>query len=142
MKSKVLIADPNPKGRLVALDALRERWEVVPLPDDEDPVRATRRLRPALLLLAVPAGRSQGALRACRSLKTEASPPRVALLDRDGRLADPEETMRSYLADGVLAGSFDAELLKKFVAGVIAGERPVVRAEATAKGLLGRLFGR
>ncbi len=141
-RPRVLIADPHPMSRLVALDALREGWEVVPLADDDDPVRATRRLKPALLLLAVPPGRSQGALRACRSLKTEASPPRVALLDRTGRLSDPDEVMRAWLADGVISGAFEAATLARFVTAVIAGERPIVRGAPSSRSLLGRLLGR
>lgn len=141
-RPRVLIADPHPATRLVALDALREDWEVVPLPDDDDPVRTTRRLKPVLLLLAVPPGRAQGALRACRSLKTEANPPRVALLDRTSRLSDPDDVLRSWLADGVLSGGFDAPTLTRFVQAVLAGERPIVRSAAPGRGLLGRLFGR
>ncbi len=141
-RGRVLIADPHPTTRLIALDALRDAWEVVPLPDDEDPVRATRRYRPVLLLLAVPPGRSQGALRACRSLKTEASPPRVALLDRARRLDDPEEIMRSWLADGVLSGPFEAATLRTFVDDVLAGKRPALTGQPAPRGLLSRLLGR
>ena len=97
MKPKLLVADPNPASRLVALDALREDFDVVPMPEDDDPLRATRHHRPAVLLLAVPGARSAAA---------------------------------------------DGPAVKRFVAGVMAGERPVVRAPGLAKGLLGRLFGR
>jgi DNA-binding NarL/FixJ family response regulator len=141
-RGRVLIADPHPTTRLVALDALRDHWEVMPLADDEDPVRATRKARPVLLLLGVPPGRSQGALRACRSLKTEASPPRVALLDRAGKLSDPEQILEDWLADGVLCGSFEAAELRKFVEDVLAGRRPVVRGSAPGRGLLSRILGR
>ena len=141
-RARVLIADPHPTTRLVALDALRDHYEVMPLPDEEDPVRATRKARPDLLLLGVPPSRSQSALRACRSLKTEASPPRVALLDRAGRLSDPQRTLDEWLADGVLSGNFEAAELRKFVDEVMAGQHPVVRGSASGRGLLSRLFGR
>ena len=142
MKPKLLVADPNPSSRLVALDALREDFDVVPMPEDDDPLRATRHHRPAVLLLAVPGARSAAALRACRSLKTEANPPKVALMDRMGRLDDPDDALTSWLADGVFQGPADGPAVKRFVAGVVAGERPVVRAPGLAKCLLGRLVGR
>lgn len=140
-RPKLLVADPNPASRLVALDALRDAFEVVPMPEDDDPVRATRHHRPAMLLLAVPASRSAAALRACRSLKTEANPPKVALLDRSGRLDDPDDALTSWLADGVLQGAADGPAVRRFVTEVMAGQRPVVRAPG-GKSLLGRLFGR
>lgn len=140
-RPKLLVADPHPASRLTALDALRDDYEVVPMPEDDDPLRATRHHRPAVLLLAVPAARASAALRACRSLKTEANPPRVALLDRLSRLEDPDDALTSWLADGVLQGPADGPAVRRFVSDVVAGRRPVVRSTA-GKGLLGRLFGR
>lgn len=140
-RPKLLLADPNPATRLAAVDALGQEWEVIPLPEDEDPVRAARRLRPAVLLLAVPPSRAQSALRACRSLKTEANPPKVALLDHGGRLSDPAEALSAWLADGLCSGTLDPAALAAFVRAVVAGERPILRG-APPRGLLGRLLGR
>ena len=66
----VLIAEPHAPTRLLATDALREGWQVNPLPEGEDAVRLTRKIRPAMLLLSVAPGTPVPALRAARSLKT------------------------------------------------------------------------
>lgn len=141
-RPKLLLADPNPATRLAALDALGKDWEVIPLPEEEDPVRVARKLRPAVLALAVPQGRVNNALRACRSLKTEANPPRVALLDHGSRISDPTEALAAWLADGITSGAVDAAALPAFFAAVVAGEKPVLRGTGSVRGLLGRLLGR
>jgi len=141
-RARLLLADPNPATRLAAVDALGADWEVIPLPEDEDPVRAARRIRPALILLAVPTARVQSALRACRSLKTEANPPKVALLDHGGRLTDPAEVLSAWLADGLCIGAVLPAQLPAFARAVAAGEKPILRGAPPAPGLLGRLFGR
>ena len=141
-RPRLLVADPNPASRLAVLNALREPYEVIPLPEEEDPVRATRRIRPSALLLAVPSGRAQGALRACRSLKTEANPVKVAVLDPGGRLSKPEEAIEAWLADGILTGMAEPEALRAFVAAVLAGERPVVLGVVPGRGWIERLTGR
>ena len=137
---RLLVAVPDPVMRLVALDALRDRYDVVPMPTDEDPLRAARRLKPAVVLLAIPLGRTQGALRAARSLKTEANPPRVGLIDRPGRLSDPEGAIAGGVADGYLSGTADADAMRAFVADMRAGRRPIVKG--AERGLIGRLLGR
>lgn len=140
-KLLVLVADPQPASRLAAVDALRDHYDVQILPEDDDPVRVARRARPALILLAVPSARIQGALRAARSLKTEASPPAVALTDRGGRIEAPEEALAACLADGYVSGVVEPAALQAFVAQVLEGKRPVLRGRAQ-RGLIGRLLGR
>lgn len=137
----VLIAEPHAPTRLILVDALRDAWDVQPLTPEDDPLRTTRRVRPAVLLLAVPPGGVQGALRAARSLKTEANPPRVGLVDLGGRIDDPADAIQSYLADGVLVGRFDAATVRRFVSDMVTGARPVVRG-APSRGLIDRLIGR
>lgn len=137
----VLIAEPYAPVRLLIVDALRENWEVQPLTEADDPLRTTRRVRPAVLLLAVPPGGAQGALRACRSLKTEANPPKVGLLDLGGRIDDPADAIQSFLADGVIVGRFDADTVRRFVSDMVTGARPIVRGRVS-RGLLDRLIGR
>lgn len=141
-RPRLLLADPEPATRLLVLDALREAYEVQPIEEGEDPLRTTRKLRPAALLLAVPSRQTQAAIRACRSLKTEASPPRVLLLDLSGRLADPKAAREESLADGVLSGRVTAEQIRAFLAAALAGDRPVTEGERGGRGLLSRLLGR
>lgn len=140
---RVLLAQPDARGRLRVMSALGGRYDLVPLAPDEDPLRAVRSHRPALVLLEVPRGRSQNTMRACRAIKTDAgAPPRVALLDPQGRLTDPRAFLEACLADGYLGLELDDEDLRAFVREVLAGQRPVREGPPRRRGLLSRLFER
>ena len=123
---RILLAQPDARGRLRVMSALRSRYVLLPLGPGEDPVRAMRVHRPSLVLLEVPRARSGNTLRACRAMKTDAgSPPRVALLDPRGRLRHPQAAVESSLADGYLGVEGDDAALRAFVEAVLRGERPV-----------------
>jgi hypothetical protein len=140
LRSVVLVADPDVRGRLWVVDSLRGGFAVsIPGPG-ENPLRAVRRLHPDAVLLAVPRGRSGEAERTCRLIKTDSgSPPLVGLLDQWGRVRRPERALSSALADGYIGGRIEAGELVAFTAGLLAGERPVV-VHKPPPGLLGRLL--
>ncbi len=128
MRSVVLVADPDVRGRLWVVDSLRGGFAVsIPGPG-ENPLRAVRRLHPDAVLLAVPRGRSGEAERTCRLIKTDSGSPRR-----------PERALSSALADGYIGGRIEAGELVAFTAGLLAGERPVV-VHKPPPGLLGRLL--
>ena len=122
------------------VDALRGDFVVsIPGPG-ENPLRAVRRLRPIVVLLAVPRNRSGEAVRTCRLIKTDSSaPPLVGLLDPRGRIRRPERTLPTALADGYLGGRVQAGELLEFTRALLAGERPVTSLQAP-RGLLKRLL--
>lgn len=142
-RPRVLLATPDPRERLRLLAALRDAFELLPLSQGEDPMRATRAQRPALVLLSVPRAHAQNTLRACRAIKTDAgSPPRVALVDPGRRLHHPSQALEASLADGYLGQELPDEELRAFVQQVLAGERPVREGPPPVRGLLDRLLGR
>ena len=140
---RVMLAQPDARGRLRVVEALRDRYELMPLGPGEDPVRAVRSQRPALVLLEVPRAQSGNTLRACRAIKTDAgTPPRVALLDLRGRLSHPRNAVEGCLADGYLGRELASAELAGFVADVLAGKRPIIEGERRRRGLLGRFLDR
>ena len=140
--SRLLLSDPDARARLRAVAALRDDFDLVTLDPGEDAVRAVRRLRPVLMLLAMPRARMTEALRVCRVLKTDAgTPPTIGLVDRWGRLGDPDRTLESCLGDGYLAGKATNEALVAFARALERGERPIHRFEPEL-GLVGKLLGR
>lgn len=142
-RPRVLLATPDARERLRLLSALRESCELSPLGPGEDPLRATRALRPEVVLLAVPRSQVQNTLRACRAIKTDAgAPPRVALIDPGRRLSHPDQAVQASLADGYLGLELPDEELVAFVRAVLAGERPVRAAEEAPRSLLDRLLRR
>ena len=140
MKSTILVADPDVRGRLWVVDSLRAGFSVsIPGPG-ENPLRAVRRLHPTAVLLAVPRGRSSEAVRTCRLIKTDSgTPPLVGLLDQWGRLRRPERTLSGALADGYIGGRIDADELGSFVRQLLARQRPVL-INKPPPGILGRLL--
>lgn len=142
-RPRVLLAVPDTRERLRLVEALRDRFDLTPLPVDEDPVRVTRSLRPQLVLLSVPRGRTGATLRACRAIATDAgSPPRVALIDGGCRLTSPETALQACLGDGYLGLELPDDQLVAFVSDVLAGKRPVLVGEPRRRGLLDRLLKR
>jgi hypothetical protein len=140
LKKALLVADPDVRGRLWVVDSLRAEFAVsIPGPG-ENPLRAVRRLNPAAILLAVPRGRSNEAVRTCRLIKTDSgTPPLVGLLDQGSRIRRPERTLSHALADGYIGGRIDAADLLSFVLSLIQGDRPVV-INKPPPGLLKRLL--
>ncbi|MCB9781147.1 MAG: hypothetical protein H6742_21450 [Alphaproteobacteria bacterium] len=137
-RPQVLLAVQDTRTRLRLLAALGAAFDAVPLAVDDDPVRAVRQQRPAIVLLEVPRGRSGNALRACRTIKTDAgTPPAVALVDVEGRLEEPLAAVEACMADGSLGTVEDEQAVRAFVHDVLAGRRPVVPAAARG-GLLRR----
>lgn len=139
----VLLAVPDPHLRLGLLAALRDRYSLTPLGPGEDPLRAARRLRPSLVLLAVPRSRSAATLHACRAIKTDAgTAPLVALIDVNARLSHPNSAVEAASADGYLGMDLEDADLLAFVQAVLSGERPVCVSPDRPRGLLARLLGR
>lgn len=140
MKTALLVADPDVRGRLWVVDSLRAEFAVsIPGPG-ENPLRAVRRLHPAAILLAVPRGRSKEAVRTCRLIKTDSgTPPLVGLLDQWSRIRHPERTLSHAMADGYIGGRIDDADLLRFAHSLLHGERPVV-TNKPPPGLLKRLL--
>lgn len=141
-RPSLLIADPDVRGRLRAVDALKSRYTVsIPGPG-EAPLHAARRVRPAVMLLAIPRGRGTEAINTCRLIKTDTQvPPLVGLLDPWGRLTRPPRALEAALADGYLGGLVSPEEVRRFVEDLLAYTRPI-REQPAAPGLLRRLLGR
>ena len=140
MKKPLLVADPDVRGRLWVVDSLRADFVVsIPGPG-ENPLRAVRRLHPAAILLAVPRGRSNEAVRTCRLIKTDSgTPPLVGLLDQWSRIRRPERSLSHSLADGYIGGRIDSAELLDFAVSLLRGDRPVV-INKPPPGLLKRLL--
>lgn len=138
----VLVADPDVRGRLWIVDVLRADFALsIPGPG-EGPLRASRRLRPQCVLLAVPRGRSVEAIRTCRSIKTDSSdPPFVGILDQWGRISRPDRLLTSALADGYLGGKVEPEEVLSFTQSLLDRKQPVV-SNAPPPGFLQRLWRR
>jgi hypothetical protein len=129
---RLLLTDPDVRGRLRVLTALREHYDVQTLGPDETTLKATRRLRPELVLLAMPRGRLEETGRWCRAIKTDAGePPLVGIVDRFGRVEDPEAMIKSCLGDGYLGGVPGPQDLLDFLSALRVGRRPLVRLEST-----------
>ena len=122
----LLIADPDVRGRLRIVDILKADYQLdIPGPG-EPPLRAARRVRPAVVLLAVPRGRSAEAVRTCRLIKTDSEPaPLIGLLDHWGRIPRPQRALEAAAADGYLGGRATPEDICRFTAALLRGEHPL-----------------
>ena len=132
----MLYSEPDDAFRMAAIDALRDRFEVITIASGLDPVRKAREEGPEMVLISV-AGNTERALRACRLLKAELEPPTVGVLNLQWARLTPGEVMEGSGADGYLLGRPDLAAFDAWVVGVYAGERPVVTLERP--GLLGRI---
>lgn len=138
----LLVSDPDARARLRAVAALRDSFEVATLGPGEDPVRAVRRLKPPLVLLAAPRARMSEALRTCHAIKTGAgTPPTVGVVDRWRRLGDPPRALRECLGDGYLGGKYAPADLLEFASRLRAGREAVMLFEPEL-GLVGAILGR
>jgi hypothetical protein len=137
-RPRALLHDADPTTRLRAVAVLRGHWDITAVDGDEPLLKAARRLRPDIALVAVPRFGARTALRLVRVLKTEPNQTwLVGALDRSRRVSDPLTALEEWLADGYLGGAHsDADLLA-FARDLHAGQRPV-RA-AAAEGWLDRL---
>lgn len=141
-RPKALLLDADPTTRLRAVAGLRERWDISAVDSDELPIKAARRLRPDIILVAVPRVGARTALRTCRVLKTEPNQTwLIGVLDRTRRVTDPITAAEAWLADGYLGGAYSDNELAAFAADLHAGRKPV-RAQDAEASWLGRLLGR
>ena len=125
-RPRLLLADVDVRGRLRALSALRSTYEVHTLAHDEDPLRATRRIRPDAILLGMPRAKEGETSRRCRAIKTDtSSPPMVGIVDRWCRLEDPGGVLSSCLGDGYLGGLATPDEIRAFTADLLRGRKPV-----------------
>ena len=124
-RPRLLLAEPRTPRRLALISVLRSGHEVLLLAPADDPLRVVRRERPALVVLGCHPAHPMAAIRTCRALKTEISPPLVGVLNGPGLTLDPEEVMGHYMADDYLCGPTDPAHVARWVAALAAGERPV-----------------
>ncbi len=125
---RLLLAEPRHARRLELIASLRGDHQVILLAPTDDPLRVVRKERPRVVILGCHASRPLAAIRTCRALKTEQSPPLVGVLNGPGVTLDPEEVMQHYLADGYLLGPTTIAEVVSWVAKVRSGARPVVLA--------------
>ena len=135
-RPRLLFAEPEAAFRVRVIDYLRDRFEVITVPEGVDPVRRARREGPELVLLSVRPGAVRGALRACRLLKAELEPPAVGVLNRGWARLTAREAAEAG-ADGYLAGQPELAQLADWLEALYGGRRPVL--ELGRPGLLRRL---
>lgn len=122
---RLLLAEPRNARRLELIAALRADHDVILLTPTDDPLRVVRREHPAVVVLGCHVAQPLAAVRTCRALKTEQSPPLVGVLNGPGVRLDPDEVMDHYLADGYLCGPVDTDAVAVWVRELAAGARPV-----------------
>ena len=139
---RLLLVDPDVRGRLRAVSALSDFFEVGTCQDGEDPLRAARRWRPRLVMLGMPRPRSKEVRRACHAIKTDTiSPPLVAIVDPFCKEAHPDVLLADTMGDGYLGGKVTPDQLVAFAQAVIAGQRPITLLDRPS-GRLGRFLER
>jgi hypothetical protein len=114
--------------RLKLVDALRADFQVESVEMLDGVLRTIRTIRPAIVLVGV-GRRLQQSTRAVHQIKTDgASPPRVGLMDWDGRISDPAAIAQEAKADGIFYGPPTARELSDFVAALESEECVVMGA--------------
>ena len=118
----LVLVEPDATERLRAVDALRARWDVHPLGARDEPLRAVRRLRPAIVVVS--AGRSgTGALHLCRAIRTERTlDARVLVVNREAVAAVRRFVRAGGVADGYLEGPVSTEVLVDACSRLAAGQ--------------------
>lgn len=127
-RPRILFAEPDAAFRMRAIDCLRDRFEVITVPDAVDPVRKARTEGPELVLLSARPGSAERTLRACRLLKAELDPPAVGVLNLDWARLSAQQALDAG-ADGYLAGRPELSRFADWVEQTYEGERPVVELE-------------
>ncbi len=139
----IVVVDDDPRGRLRAVSALHERYEVLVPEPGEELLRVVRRVRPAAVLLAMSRGRASVIFRLCRALKTDGrDPPAVGLIDRWNRLEDPSASLTSCLGDGYLGGQLAPEEIRRWAGRLIERRGHVVVTGPAEKTFRDRLLRR
>lgn len=140
MKPKLVVVERAAHRRLKMVDALRADFQVESVEMLDGVLRTIRSIRPAIVLVGV-GRRLQQSTRAVHQIKTDGvAPPRVGLMDWDGRIADPASIGRDALADGIFRGPPGGGELKEFVV-ALESDGCVVMGTAQVRGwrrLLGR----
>lgn len=135
----VLLLERETRVRLRVVSALRGSVDLR-VPDDpsEPVVRVFRRVRPAVVLLALGRGRLAPGLQTCRLLATDqGADARIGLTDRWCRLRHPAQALRGCGGHGYLGGVSTEEGIRAFVWALMAQEEPV-HLFPPEPGLLGR----
>jgi DNA-binding response OmpR family regulator len=146
VRLRLLLVDEVPARRLAAAAALSAHFDVLPLPDGEDPVRSARTLTPDLAIISLHPRKRTATLRLVRILRTDVRPVgRVGVVDRGAERASPAEVTGQWLADGYFGGDPNPAELTAFALAIARGERPVTELEppleSTARRILRRLRG-
>ena len=135
-RPRVIYSEPDDAFRMAAINALRDRFELITIASGLDPVRKAREEGPEMVLISV-AGNPERALRACRLLKAELDPPTVGVLNLQWARLTSGEVMEGSGADGYLLGRPDLGVFDEWVVGVYSGERPIITLPRP--GILGRI---
>ena len=132
----LVLVDDDPRSRLSALDALRCRFSVEPVPEGEAPLRTVRRQRPAAVVVALRSMRVAPVVHLCERLRTEPGiTPRIVVWNATcvaelRRLCETRD-----LADAYLEGEVGMGELIEACAAVLRGERPRVEGDRPASRL-------
>lgn len=122
----MLVVDDDPRRRLLVVAALASRFDVIPLPSGEDPLRAARARRPELVLFALTRARSDETLRYVRTLRTDVRPIEHVGVYAEGAPPRPAPVvMETWRSGGYLAGDLDPTTLLGFAERVLSGDDPV-----------------
>lgn len=135
----LLLLESETRVRLRVVSALRNTVDLrVPDDPNEPVVRVLRRIRPAVVLLALGRGRLAPSLQTCRVLATDqGASARIGLTDRWCRLRNPTQALRGCGGHGYLGGVPTEPGIQAFVAALLSQSEPV-HLFPPEPGLLGR----
>lgn len=122
--ARVLLVDPSPASRLLAIAALSGEHQVQSGDDAAEPLRALRRNPVDVVLLAPELGGEHRA-QLVRAIRTDAPgrpSPRIGILSRPGDGVGPDEALGGWAADGWLG---EPARLPEFVRLLLLGPLPV-----------------
>lgn len=139
---RLLLVEDDIARRLVVTAAFAPAFDVVPVANADDPIRAARAGRADLAIVVLSRRAPEVGLRLCRALHSDVrAMDRVGVVDPGRHPRPSAQVMDLWRADGYLGGEQDLEAWIEFAHAVWRGERPV-RREAEDGGLMKRLIGR
>lgn len=140
VKTRLLIVDADVARRLRAVAALSERFDALPVPEGEDPLRIARTGRADMALLGITRRDPNEMARLSRMLRTDLRPvARIAVYGTTSIAA--EAAFDQWQIDAFAGEEMDAASLLHFVEAAWRGER-VARGSPAPTGPLARLYRR